>query len=49
MHLTILETGRPPELIRGHFPDYPAMFESLLLLLSWTVMSCPIQRRPMQR
>ena len=30
MHLTILETGRPPELIRGQFPDYPAMFESLL-------------------
>jgi GMP synthase-like glutamine amidotransferase len=30
MHLTILETGRPPELIRGQFPAYPAMFESLL-------------------
>ena len=30
MHLTILETGRPPELIRGQFPSYPAMFEALL-------------------
>lgn len=30
MHLTILETGRPPESIRGQFPSYPAMFEALL-------------------
>lgn len=30
MHITILETGRPPEALRGHFPDYPAMFEALL-------------------
>ncbi len=30
MHLTILETGRPPELICGQFPSYPAMFEALL-------------------
>jgi GMP synthase-like glutamine amidotransferase len=30
MRLLILETGRPPEPLRGAFPDYPAMFEALL-------------------
>lgn len=30
MHLTIFETGRPPEPIRGQFPSYPAMLEALL-------------------
>lgn len=30
MHLTILETGRPPEPIRADFPSYPAMLEGLL-------------------
>jgi GMP synthase-like glutamine amidotransferase len=30
MQLTIFETGRPPEPIRGHFPSYPAMLEALL-------------------
>lgn len=30
MHLTIFETGRPPEPIREHFPSYPTMLEALL-------------------
>lgn len=30
MHLTIFETGRPPEPLRGHFPSYPKMLEALL-------------------
>lgn len=30
MRLTILETGRPPESLRGPFPDYPAMFADLI-------------------
>jgi GMP synthase-like glutamine amidotransferase len=30
MHLTIFETGRPPEPIRGNFPSYPVMLEALL-------------------
>jgi GMP synthase-like glutamine amidotransferase len=30
MQLTIFETGRPPEPIRGHFPSYPTMLEALL-------------------
>ena len=30
MHVTIFETGRPPEPIRGDFPTYPAMLEALL-------------------
>jgi len=30
MRITILETGRPPEALRGRFPDYPGMFEVLL-------------------
>ena len=30
MILTIIETGLPPEAIRNDWPDYPAMFESLL-------------------
>jgi GMP synthase-like glutamine amidotransferase len=30
MQMTIFETGRPPEPIRGHFPSYPAMLEALL-------------------
>ena len=30
MHLTIFETGRPPEPIRGDFPSYPTMLEALL-------------------
>ncbi len=30
MRLTILETGHPPQGLRGEFPDYPAMFASLL-------------------
>ncbi|OYU53678.1 MAG: GMP synthase [Alphaproteobacteria bacterium PA1] len=30
MHLTIFETGRPPEPIRGSFPSYPTMLEALL-------------------
>ncbi len=30
MHLTIFETGRPPEPIRAHFPAYPVMLEALL-------------------
>lgn len=30
MQLTIFETGRPPEPIRGSFPSYPAMLEALL-------------------
>lgn len=29
MKLTILETGRPPEALRGAHADYPAMFEAL--------------------
>lgn len=30
MKITILETGRPPEALRGTHGDYPAMFERLL-------------------
>ncbi len=30
MRITILETGRPPEALRGAYPSYPAMFETLL-------------------
>ncbi|MCE2891481.1 MAG: gamma-glutamyl-gamma-aminobutyrate hydrolase family protein [Hyphomonadaceae bacterium] len=30
MHLTIFETGRPPEPIRGHFASYPSMLQALL-------------------
>lgn len=30
MRITLLETGRPPQALRGDFPDYPAMFASLL-------------------
>lgn len=36
--LTIIETGQAPEAIRSDWPDYPAMFESLLSphLPGWT-------------
>lgn len=30
MKLTIVETGLPPESLRGEWPDYPEMFEKLL-------------------
>lgn len=30
MKLTIVETGRPPEPLRQDWPDYPAMFETLI-------------------
>lgn len=30
LHVTLLETGQPPEAIRADWPDYPAMFRALL-------------------
>lgn len=30
MHITILETGEPPEPLKSQFGDYPGMFERLL-------------------
>ncbi|HEY0026690.1 MAG TPA: type 1 glutamine amidotransferase [Allosphingosinicella sp.] len=30
MNVAILETGKPPEALRGRFTDYPAMFADLL-------------------
>ena len=30
MKIAIIETGKPPEIIRDAFPDYPAMFRELL-------------------
>ncbi|MEL7453150.1 MAG: glutamine amidotransferase [Pseudomonadota bacterium] len=30
MRITIIETGLPPEPLRGDWPDYPAMFRALL-------------------
>jgi GMP synthase-like glutamine amidotransferase len=30
MKITILETGRPPEVLRAAYPSYPTMFETLL-------------------
>lgn len=30
MRVTILETGRPPEPLRGVYPDYPEMFAALI-------------------
>jgi GMP synthase-like glutamine amidotransferase len=39
--LTIIETGQAPEAIRADWPDYPAMFESLIAphLSGWTYAS----------